>query len=950
MGCNGAGAEPPGALGPVGFENVYEALRQVWAVARAHGANIFGVEIGIVTNVKDPDKQGRVKVCFPRLPGKPESDWARVGQPAAGPGRGFYWIPQVNDEVLVMFERGQSNAPYVIGSVWNGKDKPMKDAYTDENTTIMVQTKSGHQLVIDDKKDQEKITLGDKSGKRTITWDVKNKKFLIEAKEGDLEIHAEKKIVLQCEDLEIKSSKSTKYDVGTTFDLKIAQKGAMKAGPQMNIKGSKVQLNPPDLTIEALVTAAEQAVQAQAAEDAADQQQAAQDNADGGAAGGADAAGGGDTVPSSDAGEQQAAAPAPDTTDGPAPDTTSAPSADTTDAPPADTTQAPADTTTGAPADTTTSEPAATTTAPSGTTTAPSWTTTAPSGTTTAPSGTTTAPSGTTTAPSGTTTAPSGTTTAPSGTTTTPGTTTTAPSGTTTAPSGTTTAPSGTTTTPGTTTTGPSGTTTAPSGTTTAPSGTTTTPGTTTTGPSGTTTAPSGTTTTPGTTTTAPSATTTAPGSTTTAPGSTTTRPGSTTTAPGSTTTAPHTTTTHPHTTTTGATKITFTWDPAEGFCGDTVHLKADTVNLADGTSVTIKLTPSAGSSPKLADITATVNGNKIDQTFQIANVDFGTGSAAVTDLQLDATSTSAATVTSTNKLKVKARSDGASQHFSENRTWSGFTAHPRFDQSVVKFRNLIAVKADIQKCWGVTYIKMDRAGITGNAGNCIAGCRWGRNTSPTGGMQPNQYYDGTAWKDLPAGFTPNAAEYFSTAFYKSGSSYASTMGGTYPDAFADYDFDASEYTTIRSNWVTRVHDVWTEQWAMRRHGCTSDASVNCCKYSVQVDVTFTTVTTHSADTILVGPGDYRSNASTFFMGDTRTGTVPHEIGHLMDNPDEYTGGAVDTSINTDGATSGIDPNCIMGQNMTTVKKRHYHAFPTMLQKIINTAYSNNDPFDVVDK
>ena len=111
---------------------------------------------------------------------------------------------------------------------------------------------------------------------------------------------------------------------------------------------------------------------------------------------------------------------------------------------------------------------------------------------------------------------------------------------------------------------------------------------------------------------------------------------------------------------------------------------------------------------------------------------------------------------------------------------------------------------------------------------------------------------------------------------------------------------------------------------------------------------TLTTVTRYNNDVILVGPGDYRSNASTFFMGDTRDGLAPHEIGHLMDNPDEYEHGAIDTSLNEDGATAGIDPDCIMGQNLTSVKKRHYHAFGIMLQRIINTAYSNNDAFDTV--
>ena len=254
-------------------------LKQAWAVARTEDANLFGVEIAIVTNVQDPDKQGRVKICFPRLPGKPESDWARVAQPAAGDGRGFYCVPQVNDEVLVAFERGQANHPYVIGSVWNGKDKPMKDAYADENTTVMVQTRSGHQVILCDKDGEESIVIADKSGKRAVTWNVKDKKFLIEAKEGDVEFHAEKKIVISCEDLEIKTSKTGKIGIGKTFDLKVAQKAGFKAGPQMNMKADKVNLNPPSLDLAALVAAAlakaAAAAAAAAGANAEQQQQAA---------------------------------------------------------------------------------------------------------------------------------------------------------------------------------------------------------------------------------------------------------------------------------------------------------------------------------------------------------------------------------------------------------------------------------------------------------------------------------------------------------------------------------------------------------------------------------------------------------------------------------------------------------------------------------------------------
>jgi uncharacterized protein involved in type VI secretion and phage assembly len=224
-------------------ENLFAMLQKAQETASTADSKMFGVEVAIVTNVKDTDKLGRVKVCFPRLPGKPESDWVRVVQPAAGAGRGFYWIPEVNDEVLVAFERGEAHRPYVVGALWNGKDKPMKDAYTDENTTRMIMTKSGHQIILDDKKNAEKIIIADKSGKRTLTFDVKNKKFLIEAKEGDVEIHAEKKIILECEDLEIKTKKTGKIDIGSTFDLNVKDKANIKAGPQLNIKASRVNIN-----------------------------------------------------------------------------------------------------------------------------------------------------------------------------------------------------------------------------------------------------------------------------------------------------------------------------------------------------------------------------------------------------------------------------------------------------------------------------------------------------------------------------------------------------------------------------------------------------------------------------------------------------------------------------------------------------------------------------------
>ncbi len=80
--------------------------------------------IGVVTAVDDPESLGRVKVKFPWLADDYESWWARVAQLGAGPDRGAVWLPEVNDEVLVAFEHGDTRRPYVVGGLCNGVDNP----------------------------------------------------------------------------------------------------------------------------------------------------------------------------------------------------------------------------------------------------------------------------------------------------------------------------------------------------------------------------------------------------------------------------------------------------------------------------------------------------------------------------------------------------------------------------------------------------------------------------------------------------------------------------------------------------------------------------------------------------------------------------------------------------------------------------------------------------------
>jgi uncharacterized protein involved in type VI secretion and phage assembly len=88
---------------------------------REYGASLV---IGVVTNTRDPDGMGRVRVKFPGLDEDAEGWWARVSSVAATGGRGVMMMPLVDDEVVVGFEHGDLRRPVVLGALWNGTAKP----------------------------------------------------------------------------------------------------------------------------------------------------------------------------------------------------------------------------------------------------------------------------------------------------------------------------------------------------------------------------------------------------------------------------------------------------------------------------------------------------------------------------------------------------------------------------------------------------------------------------------------------------------------------------------------------------------------------------------------------------------------------------------------------------------------------------------------------------------
>ncbi|MCE1255249.1 MAG: VgrG-related protein, partial [Anaerolineae bacterium] len=154
---------------------------------------IKGVVVGIVTNVQDPLRLGRVKVKFPWIPMNDiESDWARVASIGGGSAGGVMFLPEVNDEVLVTFEHGDINAPYVVGLLWNGKDRPPSAAAVGPDSKInqrVIKSRSGHTIILDDTMGKEQIIIQDKSTRNSIVIDSVKNAMTIKA-QGDLSIEA----------------------------------------------------------------------------------------------------------------------------------------------------------------------------------------------------------------------------------------------------------------------------------------------------------------------------------------------------------------------------------------------------------------------------------------------------------------------------------------------------------------------------------------------------------------------------------------------------------------------------------------------------------------------------------------------------------------------------------------------------------------------------------------
>ena len=189
----------------------------------------FGVVEGLVVDVFDPDKEGKIKVRFPWFDDDMVTEYCRVCQLYAGNGYGALFVPEVGDEVLIGFIHGDMRLPIILGGLYNGKDKPSSNrektqdqklirtkagheiVFDDHKKTLTIKTPAGHTLELDD--DPKKVTLKTASG-QSVVLDGSSSMITVEATNVALKATS---VSVQAGQVELCNGASEPVILGKTF-------------------------------------------------------------------------------------------------------------------------------------------------------------------------------------------------------------------------------------------------------------------------------------------------------------------------------------------------------------------------------------------------------------------------------------------------------------------------------------------------------------------------------------------------------------------------------------------------------------------------------------------------------------------------------------------------------------------------------------------------------------
>lgn len=208
--------------------------------AESEASKVYEPVIGVVTDNKDPSKLGRVKLKIPILSDQDSTFWCPIIMAGAGKNRGWFFIPEKDDEVLVMFEHGDLNRPIVVGALWGGKDKA-PDKNPGGNPRRMIKSRLGSKITFDDEKEQ--LIIEDGVGEGKITIDAKANKITIEALKGDVCFQSPKDtMTIVAQSIEMTASQNLEIHAGGAMQWGAGASATVKSS-STTLSGSKVNTN-----------------------------------------------------------------------------------------------------------------------------------------------------------------------------------------------------------------------------------------------------------------------------------------------------------------------------------------------------------------------------------------------------------------------------------------------------------------------------------------------------------------------------------------------------------------------------------------------------------------------------------------------------------------------------------------------------------------------------------
>lgn len=207
--------------------------------------------IGIVTDNQDPDQKGRVKVGLKAVGEEYESSWLPVTTLyGSSDGGGVFFLPEVDDNVLVAFTGTNPDNGYILGTVWTDDIPPPESEENSDadlngdgdNNIRFIKSRAGQMLIFDDTSDEEKLQILGKEAQSRIEMLVADELINIET-DKDMIISAKGKLAFEADECEMTIDKEFKLEADSILMESSSKDIEVKASNNLALEGTTVKLN-----------------------------------------------------------------------------------------------------------------------------------------------------------------------------------------------------------------------------------------------------------------------------------------------------------------------------------------------------------------------------------------------------------------------------------------------------------------------------------------------------------------------------------------------------------------------------------------------------------------------------------------------------------------------------------------------------------------------------------